>query len=121
MIIVFLNKNNNIKKVKGKLSYNYCILLTTAYKHTVPLWDIPYKDISAKDFQKIIDVENKKNRGGGVGDTLVKLFRNLDKFALQEGIIDKGYAQYINNNTAKIKKVNKTIFTPEEIKEIENK
>ena len=115
---MILAKEKNIK-IKGKYSYHYTKQVRAVHKYTQPIQNIKYRDLYKQDFQKIIDDVNKKNKGGGSSSFLLKLFRNLDRYALQEGIIDKGYVQFVNNDTAKIKKIQKSVFSYEQIQKLE--
>ena len=115
---MILAKEKNIK-IKGKYSYHYTRQVLTVHKYTQPIQNIKYRDLYKQDFQKIIDDVNKKNKGSGSSSFLLRLFKNLDKYALQEGIIDKGYVQFVNNDTAKIKKMQKSVFSYEQIQKLE--
>lgn len=115
---IILAREKNIK-IKGKYSYHYTIQALAVHKYTLPIQNIKYKDLLKQDFQKIIDDVNIKNKGSGSSSFLLRLFRNLDKYALQEGIIDKGYVQFVNNDTAKIKKMQKSVFTYDQIQKLE--
>lgn len=99
---------------------NYCRGMITAFHNSVALYDKVYKDLRASDFIKHLK-ESKK--GIDSQRQMVNLYLNLDKFALEEDIIDKGYAQFIPNisNKKEVKKAkNKTVqkerlFTYEQI------
>lgn len=115
---IILAREKNIK-VKGKYSYYYSEQIKYAYKNAEHLYNRKYRDLTSIDFQELVDAINKKNSGGSVTRLLISLFRNLDKYALMIGIIDKGYAQFVNNDTAKVKKIKKSIFSYEQIQKLE--
>lgn len=86
---------------------HYCRSLVTAFHNSTALYDRVYKDLRASDFNQALK-ESKK--GADSQRQMVNLYLNLDKFALEEDIIDKGYAQFIP-----------TISTKKEIKKAKNK
>ena len=63
-----------------------------------------YKELRASDFNKHLK-ESKK--GSESQRQMVNLFMNLDKFALEEDIIEKGYAQFITTITCNKKEIKK--------------
>lgn len=99
---------------------NYCRGMITAFHNSKELYDKVYKNLRASDFVKHLK-ESKK--GIDSQRQMVNLYINLDKFALEEDIIDKGYAQFIPNisNKKEVKKAkNKSVekerlFTYEQI------
>lgn len=99
---------------------HYCRSLVTAFHNSTALYDRVYKDLRASDFNKVLK-ESKK--GTDPQRQMVNLYLNLDKYALEENIIDKGYAQFIPSiSTKKEIKIakNKTVekerlFTYEQI------
>ena len=109
-----------VKKKNKPFSRNYCRSMMTAFHNSELLYDRVYKDLRASDFIKHLK-ESKK--GIESQRQMVNLYMNLDKFALEEDIIDKGYAQFIPNisNKKEVKKAkNKSVekerlFTYEQI------
>ena len=99
---------------------NYCRGMITAFHNSKALYDRVYKELRASDFNKHLK-ESKK--GIDSQRQMVNLYLNLDKFALEEDIIEKGYAQFIPTISSKkeVKKAkNKTVekerlFTYEQI------
>ena len=99
---------------------HYCRSLITAFHNSTALYDRVYKDLRASDFNKVLK-ESKK--GPDPQRQMINLYLNLDKYALEEDIIDKGYAQFIPSiSTKKEIKIakNKTVekervFTYEQI------
>lgn len=99
---------------------HYCRSLVTAFHNSTALYDRVYKDLRTSDFNKVLK-ESKK--GTDPQRQMINLYLNLDKYALEEDIIDKGYAQFIPSiSTKKEIKIakNKTVekervFTYEQI------
>ena len=86
---------------------HYCRSMTTAFHNSTALYDKVYKELRASDF---IDSLKESKKKSSSQRQMVNLYLNLDKFALEEDIIDKGYAQFIP-----------TISTKKEIKKAKNK
>lgn len=107
---IALEKSRNIK-IKGKFSGIYSSELKNAYEHAHELHHMIYRELTTSDFQKLINKINATHRGSSISRRLIKLLRNLDKCALQEGIITQGFAQYLNNDTAKKETIQKKIFS----------
>lgn len=100
-----MEKKYHIRPKNKPFSRNYCRGMITAFHNSKELYDRVYKDLRASDFNKHLK-ESKK--GTDSQRQMVNLYMNLDKFALEEDIIEKGYAQFINtstNNRKEIKKV----------------
>ena len=100
-------------KAKGKIGYNYARSVSSAYKSLQTLHDRIYKDLRASDFNKaMID----SRRPPSVQQNMVHLFNMMDNYALQEDIIDKGYARYcIISNYSVEKTTSRKPFTYEQI------
>lgn len=77
---------------------HYCRSLVTAFHNSTALYDRVYKDLRASDFNKVLK-ESKK--GPDPQRQMVNLYLNLDKYALEEDIISKGYAQFIPSVSSK--------------------
>lgn len=77
---------------------HYCRSLVTAFHNSTALYDRVYKDLRASDFNKVLK-ESKK--GTDPQRQMVNLYLNLDKYALEEDIISKGYAQFIPSISSK--------------------
>lgn len=86
---------------------HYCRSLVTAFHNSIALYDRVYKDLRASDFNQTL---KESQKGADSQRQMVNLYLNLDKFALEEDIIDKDYAQFIP-----------TISTKKEIKKAKNK
>lgn len=105
---------------------NYCLTMITAFNNCRNLYDKVYKDLRASDFN-----EHLKNSGKGSSPQrqMVNLFTNLDKFALEEDIIEKGYSQFITAISCNKKEIKKAtdkevekerLFTYEQIEYLWN-
>lgn len=116
-----LEKKYHIRPKNKPFGRHYCRSMITAFHNSKELYDRVYKDLRASDFDKHL---KESKRGIDSQRQMVNLFTNLDKFALSEDIIEKGYAQFIGTVTsnrkeikkAKDKKVEKErLFTYEQI------
>ena len=83
---------------------HYCRGMVTAFHNSEALYDRVYKDLRASDFTKHLH-ESKK--GPEAQRQMVNLYINLDKYALEEDIIEKGYAQFITIATTNRKEIKK--------------
>lgn len=106
-----LEKEKHIKP-KGKFGRHYSRGMVTAFRNCEPLYDRVYKDLKTSDFQTFL---NNCGKGFDPMKQMVNLFKNMDNYALQEDIIDKGYSQHIKINNTKISKKSKTIYSYEQI------
>ncbi len=81
----------HIKPV-DKYAYHNSRSMLTAYNNSSELYDKIYRELKTSDFQLFI-----KNSGKtpSAVKQMVQLYKNMDKYAFQEDIIDKNYAQYI--------------------------
>lgn len=100
------------KKPEGKYAYNYSRSMITAYRNSTSLYDKPYKELKTSDFQNCISESNKKFSSQ---KQMQNLFIKLDEYALQEDLIDKGYAQYVTVNNTTHNKKEREPFTYEQI------
>ena len=116
-----LEKKYHIRPKDKPYSRNYCRAMITAFHNSTELYDRVYRDLRASDFTNHI---KESKRGPDSQRQMLNLYINLDKFALEEDIIEKGYAQFVTiatNTRKEIKKaMNKVVekerlFTPEEI------
>ncbi len=111
-----LEKEKHIKP-KGKYGRNYARGMITAYHNSEPLYDKVYKDLKTSDFQTFL---NNCGKGYDPLHQMVNLYKNLDSYALQEDIIEKGYAQHIQLNNTKLNKKKKTVYTYKQIEYLWN-
>lgn len=90
---------NTIQNYKS-IFKNYC----------TSLYNMPYKNLRTYHFEEIIKECNKSN---GTKNTILKLFRVLDKTAIKYDIIQKSYSQGMKNLDEGNSK--RQVFTKEEI------
>lgn len=116
-----LEKKYHIRPKNKPFGRHYCLGMKTAFNNSKELHDKVYRDLRASDFNKHL---KESKRGAESQRQMVNLYMNLDKFALEEDIIEKGYAQFITAVTcnrkeikkAKNKKIEKErLFTYEQI------
>lgn len=93
---------NTVRNYAGKYK-NYCS----------DLYDMPYADIRTYHFQSVLD---KCNRGNGTKNIIRKLFRTLDKTAMEFDIINKEYSASIP--TFEEDPSERKIFSDKEIEEV---
>lgn len=99
-------------RAKGKLGYNYSRGLVTAFHNCEELHDKLYNELRTSDFQKFL---NSQKKGYASLKQFVNLFSHLDNYALQEDIIDKGYAQFLKIPVPNEPKITRKPFTYEQI------
>ena len=87
-----LEKKYHIRPKNKPFGRHYCRSMVTAFHNCKELYDIVYKDLRASDFTEHL---KKTKKSADSQRQMVNLFANLDKFALEEDIIEKGYAQFI--------------------------
>lgn len=91
-----IEKTYHIRPKDKPFGRHYCRALISAYHNCEALYDRVYKDLRASDFMKHL---KECNKGMDSQRQMINLFNNLDRFALQEDIINKGYAQFITITT----------------------
>ena len=82
----------------------YCLSMKTAFNNSKKLHNRVYSDLRASDFNNQLKISGKSPDSQ---KQMINLYINLDKFALEEDIIEKGYAQFvptITNNKKEIQK-----------------
>ncbi|MBR1862888.1 MAG: site-specific integrase [Ruminococcus sp.] len=84
-------------------------LYTSMFKKFAPLYGRKMADLRTVDFQQIVDGARSKSAAG----TLKVLAILLSRFALENDVIDKNYAEFIK--IPKFEKKEKRIFSAEEI------
>lgn len=110
-----LEKTHHIRPKNKPFSRNYCRGMTTAFHNSKGLYDKVYKELRASDFNKFLK-ESKK--GASAQKQMVNLYLNLDKFALEEDFIEKGYAKFITattNDRKEIKKAQNKVTEKEKV------
>lgn len=79
-------------------------------KYCQSLYDVPYSKLRTYHFKEVIE---KAECSNGMKNNLKKLFRALDKTAMEYDIIKKSYSQFLENYTVEHK--SRVPFTEEEI------
>lgn len=89
----YKNKYELSGKTYSKSSMN---CTRTSYKHCSPLYGTVYRKLRADDFRGILaQMDSKGNPlSHALQEHIKNLFTQMDKFALQNDIIEKGYASY---------------------------
>lgn len=105
-----LEKIHHIRPKNKPFGRHYCRGLRTAFHNSKALYDKVYKDLRASDFMNHL---KESGKGTDSQRQMVNLFTNLDKYALEEDIIEKGYSQFITTITSNRKEIqnskNKTV------------
>ena len=99
-----LEKKYHIRPKNKPFGRHYCRSMITAFHNSKELHNKVYKDLRTSDFDKQLK-ESKK--GTAPQRQMINLYINLDKFALSEDIIEKGYAQFIGTITCNRKEIKK--------------
>ncbi len=70
----------------------------SAYNYCSALYELPYRDLRATDFKSILAQEGKRGNplSHALQEHIKNLFSQMDKFALQNDIIQKGYSSFAN-------------------------
>lgn len=106
----------HIKPKDGKYTYRNSRNMLTAYSNSKGLYDKIYSELKTSDFQNYIK-EAKKTPSSV--KQMIQLYKNMDKYAFQEDIINKNYAQYIKHTKTSSTSTRKP-FTYEQIKYLWN-
>lgn len=99
-----LEKKYHIRPDNKPFGRHYCLGMKTAFNNSKDLHDKVYKDLKASDFMKHL---KECGRGKESQRQMINLYMNLDKYALEEDIITKGYAQFITTTTSNRKEIKK--------------
>lgn len=110
-----LEKEKNIK-AKGKLTSRYAATFKNVYDLASNIHDKVYQELTASDFQAVINFIAEKGYTEASQSQLIRLFKHLDVFAIRDGVIQNGFAQYLSVATSKKKRAIKSVLSPEEIK-----
>lgn len=99
-----LEKKYHIRPKNKPFGRHYCHGMVSAFHNSEKLHNRVYKELRASDFNKHL---KESGRGTDSQRQMVNLYLNLDKFALEEDIIEKGYAQFITTVTSTRKEIKK--------------
>lgn len=100
-----LEKQYHIRPDNKPFGRHYCLSMKTAFNSSKELHDKVYKDLRPSDFMKHL---KECGRGRDSQRQMVNLYMNLDKYALEEDIIEKGYAQFITAAVTNRKEIQKS-------------
>ncbi|MCR5776481.1 MAG: site-specific integrase [Lachnospiraceae bacterium] len=106
--------NEHFPKIRQKTQEGY----RTSYLHCAPIHNLPMVDIKRAHLQNLIDTCGKNI---GTLKLMKTLMTTLFKFALQNDIVVKNYAQFVDVNQYKEKNPNAnphTVFTSDEINDL---
>ena len=112
-----LELEKHIKPSNGKYAYHNSRNMITAYHNSKELYDKIYRELKTSDFQNFL---NNSNKTESTINQLLKLFRNMDKYAYSEDIIDKKYTDTLKNSGVKTTKKTRTPFTYAQIQYLWN-
>lgn len=107
-------KSKNLK-TSGKFARKYAESLVNAFNYAKNLHDRVYKSLTTADFQTILNLSSKDGYSRSFQTRLLLLFRHLDRYAIQEDIIQRSCAAYANLTILPPKKVPKKALTLQEI------
>lgn len=123
-----IEKNTHIR-AKGKFTRSHMANYRAAYNKCEKLYNIPYRNLRTVDFEAIINTQT----GSSTKIKMFKLlFQQLDNYASQKDVIEKGFAQFINielkqpkkpvyeNDFEALEKSNRKPFSYDEIDSIWN-
>lgn len=81
-----------------KLSESSQRCTQSAYKHCGDLHNMLYCRLKKEDFQKVLLTKDKKGKllSHAMQEHIRNLFRQMDNYALQNDIIQKGYTSFVN-------------------------
>lgn len=105
-----IEKEKHIKPGNGKFALHNSLNLKTAYNHCETFYDKIYRELRTSDFQSFL-----KGKTPASAKQCIKLFKNMDKYAYNEDIIDKKYADTLKSVGSHISQNKRQPFTYEQI------
>lgn len=93
----------NKYELSGKTySQSSMICTRSAYKHCSTLYNIAYCKLRVDDFRGVLGQMNKKGNplSHAMQEHIKNLFTQMDRFALQNDVIEKGYASFVSITVA---------------------
>ncbi len=84
-----LEKEYHIKPKGGKYALHNSNNMITAFNNSKGLYDKIYRELITSDFRDFLSESGKSE---SAVKSMIKLYRNMDKYAFSENIIDKKYA-----------------------------
>lgn len=107
---MLLEKEKHIKPGNGKYAYHNSLNMITAFNRCTDLYDKIYRELRTSDFMNFISDKTPAS-----AKQFVTLFKNMDKYAYNEDIIDKKYAETITVSSSNTTKTERVPFTYEQI------
>lgn len=104
------------KKIIGKVGISNMYQLSGSYKRAKKLWNKKYIELRKADFKLVID-DCKNEVGTSKLNHIISFFRALDDYAIEDGVIQKGYAQFLDFVEEDVEE-EKVPYSTEEIKTI---
>lgn len=105
-----IEKEQHIKPGNGKFALHNSLGMINAYNHCKELYDTIYREFKTSDFQSFL-----KEKTPASASQCIKLFKNMDKYAYNEDIIDKKYAETLKSTGSQNTKNERLPFTYEQI------
>ena len=112
---MLLEKEKHIKPGNGKFALHNSLNMKTAYNHCNDLYDKIYRELRTSDFQNLLNTKSP-----ATAKQCVTLLKNMDKYAYNEDIIDKKYADTLRAVGSHIPKNKRTPFTYDQIEYLWN-
>lgn len=103
------------KKIIGKLGISNMWQISGSYKNSKTLWNKKYADLRKHDFESVI--YSAKKLSPSKLNHIVSFFRKMDQYAMEQGIITMGYAQFLEIIPEEVQKA-KVPFNTLEIEKI---
>ncbi len=105
----------NRKKIIGKLGLSNMWQISGSYKCSKLLWNKKYSDLRKHDFESVIS--SVKELSPSKLNHIMSFFRKMDQYAMEQGIITMGYAQFLEIIPEETQKP-KVPFSTSEIQQI---
>lgn len=81
------------KKIIGKVGISNMWQISGSYKQSKILWNKKYNELRKHDFQLVIN--SVKDLSGSKLNHIISFFKKMDQYAMEQGIITMGYAQFL--------------------------
>ena len=107
-IVYNLWSDTHFKRINKKTVDCY----KSSWKHFKPIAGMKMKDVKTVHFQQLVDA----HVGAGVSSNIKTLAKALCRFAMENDLINKNYAEFVK--LPKIEKTEKMIFTAEQISKL---
>ena len=103
------------KKIIGKVGISNMWQISGSYKNSKILWNRKYNELRKHDFQLVIN--SVKDLSPSKLNHIISFFRKMDQYAMEQGIITMGYAQFLDIIPEEVQK-EKVPFSTSEIEQI---